>query len=70
MLRYVLPFAAMTALTAPALAAEYYVVQDTSTKKCRVVETRPTDKTVVVMGDKAFVTRDEAERQIKVICKE
>jgi hypothetical protein len=35
-----------------------------------VVETRPTEKTVVVVGDKAYVTRQEAEAQVKVVCKE
>ena len=30
----------------------------------------PTEKTVVVVGDKAYVTREEAEAQVKVVCKE
>lgn len=70
MLRFILPLTALTVLTAPAFAAEYFVVRDPSTKRCRVVESRPADKTVVVIGDKAFVTREEAEKQIKVICKD
>jgi hypothetical protein len=39
-------------------------------KKCKVVETKPTDKTIVVVGDKAFVTREEADKQLAVVCKE
>ena len=70
MLKYVLPLAALTAMTAPAFAAEYFVVRDPSTKKCRVVETRPTDTKIVVMGNKAFVSKDEAEKQITVLCKD
>ena len=70
MLRYVLPLAVLAATAVPALSAEYFVVRDPSTKTCKVVETRPTDKTIVVMGDKAFVTREEAEKQVKVICKD
>ena len=35
----------------------------TPDKTCKVVETRPTDKTIVVIGDKAYVTKDEAEKQ-------
>src|SRR5688572_27220057 len=62
MLRYVLPLAMLAATAVPALSAEYFVVRDPSTKTCKVVETRPTDKTIVVMGDKAFVTREEAEK--------
>jgi hypothetical protein len=54
---------------APAMAQEYYIVRGPD-KRCRVVETRPTDQTVVVIGDKAFVSRDEAERQVRVVCKD
>ena len=70
MLKYVLPLAALTAMTAPAFAAEYFVVRDPDTKKCRVVETRPTGTKIVVLGNKAFVTKDEAEKQITVLCKD
>jgi hypothetical protein len=70
MLKYVLPLATLTAMTAPAFAAEYYVVRDPDTKKCRVVESRPTDTKIVVLGNKAFVTKDEAEKQITVLCKD
>ena len=54
----------------PATAAEYYVIQEKSSQKCRVVETRPTETTWVQVGPMAFKTRDEADRQLKVICKE
>jgi hypothetical protein len=53
-----------------AAAADYYVVQEKSSKRCKVVETRPTETTWVQVGPMAFKTRDEADRQIKVICKE
>jgi hypothetical protein len=39
-------------------------------KKCKVVETKPTDKTVVAVVHKAFVTREEADKQLAVVCKE
>jgi hypothetical protein len=67
-LKFLGPFAALAAMSAPAFAAEYYVVRDPTTKNCRVVEARPTDKTMVVIGDKAYVTREEAEKQVKVVC--
>jgi len=57
-------------LSGTASAAEYYVVQEKSTKKCKVVESRPTEVTWVQVGPLAFKTRDEAEKQVKVICKE
>jgi hypothetical protein len=37
---------------------------------CRIVEQRPTEKTIVVLGDRAYVTREEAERQVKVGCRD
>jgi len=68
-MKYVLPLALIVGISTPALAAEYFVVRGPA-KKCKVVETRPTDKTVVVIGDRAYVSRDEAEKQIKVVCKD
>ena len=49
-----------------AASADYYVVQEKSSKKCKVVETRPTETTWVQVGPLAFKTRDEADRQVKV----
>lgn len=69
MLKRAALIAAALAVATPALAAEFYIVRGAD-KKCRIVETRPTDKTVVVIGDKAYVTRDEAEKQVKVVCKD
>lgn len=57
-------------LSSSALAAEYYVVQEKTTKKCKVVEVRPTETTWVQVGPLAFKTQDEADKQIKIICKE
>jgi hypothetical protein len=67
-------FAALTAavFSSGAVAAEYYVVQERATKKCKVVETRPSaaETTWVQVGPLAFKTREEADKQIAVICKE
>jgi hypothetical protein len=68
MLKFALPIALLVGATAPAFAAEYYIVRG-SDQKCKIVETRPTDKTVTVIGDKAYVTRDEADKQMAVVCK-
>jgi hypothetical protein len=55
-------------LATPALAQEFYVVQDTSTKKCTVVSQKPTTTTMVVVGDgKVFKTQTEAEGALKTI---
>ena len=69
MLKYVIAIGVMVGVVTPALSAEYYVVRGPD-KKCVVVETKPVDKTIVVIGDKAYLTREEAEKDIKVVCKE
>jgi hypothetical protein len=51
-----------------AQAAEFYVVQDSATKKCTIVDKKPTATTSVVVGDgKVFKTRTEAETGMKTI---
>ena len=69
MIKYVLATAFLLGATAPAFAAEFYIVRGPD-KKCQIVETRPTDKTIVVVGDKTYVTRDEATKQMAVVCKD
>lgn len=47
-------------------STSWYIVQDTSTKKCTVVSERPTSTTMTVVGDgKVYTTRQEAESAIK-----
>jgi uncharacterized membrane protein len=68
--KYLLSGAVLTALALPAsaqMAAEFYVVQDTSTKKCTIVDKKPTTTTTVVVGDGVFKTRTEAETGMKTI---
>jgi uncharacterized membrane protein len=62
--------AVVAALSAPALAqATFYIVQDTTTKRCTVVKERPTSKTMVIVGDsgKVYTTEAEATAAIKTI---
>ena len=60
--------AAAIAGTAYAQATEYYVVQDTATKKCTIVDKKPTTTTTVTqVGPVAFKTRTEAESGMKTI---
>ena len=54
----------------PAMAqATFYVVQDTTTKRCTVVKERPTSTTMVVVGDsgKVYATESEAQGAIRTI---
>ncbi len=58
---------ALTALLSPASAAEFYIVQDTATKRCQIEKQKPTSITLVVVADKVFTTRTEAENSIKSV---
>jgi hypothetical protein len=40
-------------------------VRDTTTKKCTVVDSKPTTTTTTVVGDGVYKTKVEAERAIK-----
>jgi hypothetical protein len=57
-------------LIVPAVAqTTFYVVQDTTTKRCTVVKERPTTKTMVIVGDsgKVYTTEAEAQSAIRTI---
>jgi hypothetical protein len=69
MLKFALLAVGAVAVATPALAAEFFIVRGPD-KQCRIVEKRPAEKTIVVIGDRAYVTREEAERQVKVVCKD
>jgi hypothetical protein len=69
-MKFRIALAALVLATAatPSVAATYYVVQDTSTKKCTIVEEKPTVQTMVVVGDgTVYATRTEAEGAVKTI---
>jgi hypothetical protein len=59
--------AGFTLATAQAQTTEFYVVQDSSTKKCTIVEKKPTVTTTVVVGDGVYKTRSEAETAMKTV---
>lgn len=60
--------AVLVAFVTPALAAEFYVVQDTATKKCTIVDKKPEVKTTVVVGDgKVYTSKTEAEAGMKTV---
>ena len=44
------------ATSSPVLAAEYWVSQDPTTKRCRVVEQMPDGKTKVMVGATSYPT--------------
>jgi hypothetical protein len=57
--------ALVVAFAIPAFSAEeFYLVQDTATKHCSIVEAQPTESTMTVLGA-AHATRAEAEAAMK-----
>ena len=57
----------IASFAAPALAAdEFYVVQDVKTKKCTIVDKKPTTTTTIV-DNGIFKTRTEAETGMKTM---
>ena len=57
----------LIAFVLPASAQEFYIVRDTATKKCTIVDKKPTTTTTVVVGDGVFKTRTEAESSMKTV---
>jgi len=59
----------IASFAAPAFAADtYYIVQDKTTKKCSIVEQKPTVETTTIVGDgTVYKTRTEAETGMKTV---
>lgn len=66
-IRLLIAAAGLAAFATPSLAAEFFIVQDTTTKRCTIVEQRPTTQTTVVVGGHAYTTRQEAEGAMKTV---
>jgi len=59
--------AAFAVTSALAQTAGFYVVRDATTKKCTIVDQKPTTTTTTVVGDGVYKTRTEAETGMKSI---
>jgi hypothetical protein len=59
---------AIAAFATPALA-DFWIVREGPTGQCRIVDVRPTDKKIVIVGNKAYKVRDEAQKEMAVVCK-
>ena len=65
-IKYALCGVALAALVTPALAAnEFYVVQDSATKKCSIVDQKPTAAALMLVGTTVYKTQAEAEIAMK-----
>ena len=58
---------ASTTVAESAIAAEFYVVRDSTTKKCTVVDTKPTTTTTTIVDNGTYKTKTEAETGMKSI---
>jgi hypothetical protein len=58
---------AVSAFAGTAVAAEFYVVRDASTKKCTVVDSKPTTTTTTIVDNGTFKTKTEAETSMKTM---
>jgi len=68
MKRILLAAAAFGVLSTPALA-DFWIVRDSPTAECRIVETKPADTKVTIVGNTVFKTRDEASKEMTTVCK-
>jgi hypothetical protein len=61
---------ALAVFATPALA-DFWIVRDSATNKCMVVDKKPTDTKVVIVGGdgKVYKTRAEADKEVTVVCK-
>jgi hypothetical protein len=59
---------ALGALSTSAFA-DFYIVREGPTTECRIVETKPADTKITVVGDKVYKTRDEATKEMTTVCK-
>ena len=67
MKRSMLTLGVFMALSAPVMAGEYYIVHGQD-RHCNVVERIPESHEIIRVGPLSFSSRDEAERQVKVVC--
>jgi hypothetical protein len=59
---------AMTAASAETRSStEYFIVLDTKTKTCTIVDKKPKTKTLKIVGDATYRTQAEAENGMKII---
>lgn len=58
---------ALAATGAFAQTTEFYVVRDATTKKCTIVDTKPTTTTTTIVDNGTFKTRTEAETGMKSV---
>jgi hypothetical protein len=72
-MRAILVGAAMAAFIVTPGLADYYIIQEPTTKRCRIVEERPASPSIgVLIGPGGFGVRAEAESRMRTVeeCRE
>jgi hypothetical protein len=71
-MRAILVGAALATLVVTPSLADYYIVQNPTTKRCTIVEERPAPGIGVVIGGLSFGVRSEAESRLRTVeeCRE
>jgi hypothetical protein len=65
MQKYAIAAVLIAALAAPALAAQYFVALDTSTKQCHVMAQRPDGAAMKQVGSGAYKSEAEAQQALR-----
>jgi hypothetical protein len=65
MKKYAIAVLLIAGLATPALAAEFYVAQNTSSHKCSIVSKKPDGRTLTMVGSEGYKTRAAAESAMK-----
>ncbi len=60
-------FTITSAFAQTAISTEYYVVRDATTKKCTIVDSKPSTTTTTVVDNGVFKTKTEAETGMKTM---
>ena len=65
MKKYLIAGLLVAGFVTPALAAEYYVAQDSSSHKCSVVSKKPDGTKQIMLGTDGFKRKSEAHNALK-----
>jgi hypothetical protein len=65
MKKYAIAALLIAGLATPALAAEYFVAQNTNSHKCSIVSKKPDGRTLTMVGSEGYKTRAAAESAMK-----
>lgn len=65
MKKYAIAALLIAGLATPALAAQFYVAQNTSSHKCSIVSQKPDGKNLTLVGAEGYKTRAAAEAAMK-----